>query len=363
VGQRYYVRVGKKVHPPLTREELWRLRDAGKLPSSAEFSSDQQVWSRSLPTEGELVATPAAPRPVAIVDRYDVFVSYCREDGATIARLIADKITAEGYRVFLDVQELGSGSWSQELEFRISECPDFVVVLTASYLARLRSEGSVIQGEVAAALRRGRNVVPVLVETMPPADQLPASVAALADANGVRFVHEYADAVMIKLCALLQSARMTGPERLRTGEAQPRVIVGCTAMLLGAIQGVWIVGYADRPGWNPLTATLFGLINGLLAVAGLLLPVGLCLAVVGYMKNIRRDRLYLGPWLPFWALFLTVLMVTTALVPTAVLPLLNSWRSFWCGVSGMAVAVGLTALFSVTNAWGAIRAAIGVGRR
>jgi hypothetical protein len=363
VEQRYYVRVGKKVHAPLTPEQLRRLRDAGKLPSSAEFSSDQQVWSRSLPTEGELLATPPAPRPVAIADRYDVFVSYCREDGATIARLLADKIAAEGYRVFLDVQELGSGSWSQELELRINECPDFVVVMTATYLARLRSEGSVIQREVAAALQRGRNVVPVLVETMPPADQLPASVAALADANGIRFVHEYADAVVIKLCALLLSARLTGPERLRTGEAQPRVIVGCIAMLLGALQGTWIVEYADRPGWNPLTATLFGLIGGLLAVVGLLLPVGLCLAGVGYVRNIRRDRLYLGPWLPFWALFLPVLMVTTALVPTAVLPLLNSRRSFWCGVTGMVVAVGLTALFSVTNAWGAIRAAIGAGRR
>ncbi|MFL5246096.1 MAG: toll/interleukin-1 receptor domain-containing protein [Gemmataceae bacterium] len=363
MGQSYFVRVGKKVHAPLTLERIRQLRDAGKLPSSAEFSSDQQAWSSSLPTEGELVATPPAPPRAAIADRYDVFVSYCREDGATIARLIADKITAEGYRVFLDVQELGSGSWSQELEMRISECPDFVVVLTATYLARLRSEGSVIHGEVAAALKRGRNIVPVLVATMPPADQLPSSVAALADANGIRFVHEYADAVMIKLCALLQSARLTGPERLRTGEAEPRVIVGCIAMLLGAIQGVWIVGYADRLGWNPLTATLFGLINGLLAVAGLLLPVGLCLAGVGYVKNIRRDRLYLGPWLPFWVLFLTVLMVMTALLATAVIPLLNSWRSFWCGVTGMAVAVALTALFSVTNAWGAIRNAIGLGRR
>lgn len=361
--QRYYVRLGTKVHAPLTAEQLRGLRDAGKLPPSAEFSSDQQVWSRSLPAEGVLHATRPAPRPAAIADRYDVFLSYCREDGATIARLLADKMTTAGFRVFFDIEELGSGSWSQELELRISECPDFVVVLTAAYIGRLRSQGSVIQREVAAALQHGRNIVPVLVETMPPADQLPTSVAALPDANGIRYVHEYADAVVIKLCAMLRSVRLTGPERLLTGEGQPRAIVGCVAMLLGALQGAWIVDYADRPGWNPLTATLFGLIGGLLAVVGLLLPAALVLAGVGSVTGIRRDRLYLGPWLPFWALFLPVLMVTTALVPTAVLPLLQSRRSFWCGITGMAVALGLTALFSVTNAWGSIRAAIGAGRR
>jgi hypothetical protein len=392
------------------------LRDAGKLPSSAEVSSDQKVWanigpgdiaipkseaeyssdqqasSPSLPAERAsasaassslpagptnglpgssslspgtspttgLRATQPVPRPVAIADRYDVFVSYCREDGATIARLLADKITAEGYRVFLDVEGLGSGSWSQELQLRINECPDFVVVLTAAYIGRLRSNGSVIQQEVAAALEHGQNIVPVLVETMPSADQLPASVAALPDANGIRYVHEYTDAVVIKLCAMLRSARLTGPERLRTGEAEPRAIVACVAMLIGVIQGA-ANGSRVGGGWGVISATLFSLFSSF-AVFGFLLPVALILLGVGSMKGIRRDRLYLGPWLPFWALFIPVLMMAVSVMPTAAFMFLQIRSLFWGGIAGMAIALGLTALLAFTNTWGVIRGAFG-GRR
>jgi hypothetical protein len=365
VEQRYYVRLGSEVHAPRTAEQLRRLRDAGKLPSSAEFSSDKQVWSRSLPAEDRLPHAPPPHPPVAIADRYDVFVSYCRDDGATVARLLVDKLTAEGYRVFLDVEELGSGSWSQELEARIHECPDFVIVLTAAYISRLRSPNSVIHREVATALQVGRNVVPVLLETMPPADQLPAAVAALPDANGIRFVHEYISAVVTKLCALLRSARLTGPERLRTGEAQPRAIVCCLGMLLGTIQGAQngaMAGAPVGPGiYGPIPATVNALVWAV-AAFGILLPVALILLAVGSKKGIRRDRLYLGPWVPFWLLFIPVVMTAASAVPTAIFLWLRMQSFFWGGIIGMAIGVALTALLSLTNTWGTIRAAF-PGRR
>ncbi len=401
--QRYYLRLGKKVRGPLSAEQFRRLRNTGKLPSATEYSTDRQVWGRipesvaeidedpkdavaeidedpehavaeidqdvvtasrastPPPVPRDALKTRAAPRS-AIADRYDVFISYCREDGATIARLFADKMTAQGFRVFLDVEELGSGNWSQELELRINECPDFVVVLTASYVSRLRSQGSVIQREVATALERGRNIVPLLVETMPSADQLPASVAALPYANGVRYVHEYTDAVMIKLCALLRSARLTGPERLRTGEAQPRAIVCCVAMALGALQGPYSGAMVGRPQWGLVNSLVYGILWTFVVFGFFLLPA-LILLGVGSLMGIRRDRLYLGPWLLFWALFIPVVMMAVSVVPTVVLSTLHIGSYFWGGIIGMVVGLVFSGLVASTNVWVTIRAALGPSRR
>ncbi len=389
--QPYYVRLEGKILGPFSAQKLMSLRDRGKLPPSAEFSLDQQVWSPSLAVDGWARATaeedygeqfedefraspppkapPHSPPPPDFSGRagsYDVFVSYCREDGASIARLLSDKIRAQGFRVFLDVEGLGAGSWSQELELRINECPDFVVVLTAAYISRLKTQGSVIQQEVVTALGRGKNVVPVLVESMPLAHQLPASVAALPDANGVRYVHEYMDAAVVKLCGLLQSARVAGPERLRT-DAKPRAIVACFAMVIGALEGASmgaIAGQGQPNGgiWGYASSAMFGIYSSFFLLA-VLLPAALLLAGIGYLTGVRRDRLFLGPWLPFWVLFLPTLLMAASIAPTGLFLWLNYQSYFWGGIVGMVVALALTALFAFTDTWRMIGSTFAPSRR
>ena len=61
-------------------------------------------------------------------EKYDVFLSYRRDGGETMAVLLHDRLVAKGYSVFLDIESLNSGSFNKKLLSVIENCTDVVVV-------------------------------------------------------------------------------------------------------------------------------------------------------------------------------------------------------------------------------------------
>ena len=61
--------------------------------------------------------------------KYDIFISYRRDGGDTLAQLIYDRLTDRGYSVFLDIESLRSGKFNEKLFSVIDECRDVVVIL------------------------------------------------------------------------------------------------------------------------------------------------------------------------------------------------------------------------------------------
>ena len=59
----------------------------------------------------------------------DVFISYRREGGDTLAQLLYDRLTNRGYRVFLDIESLNSGKFNEKLLEVIEECKDIIIML------------------------------------------------------------------------------------------------------------------------------------------------------------------------------------------------------------------------------------------
>ena len=59
----------------------------------------------------------------------DIFISYRREGGESLAQLLYIRLTMEGYSVFLDVESLRSGKFNEALHSQIDECDDFLLVL------------------------------------------------------------------------------------------------------------------------------------------------------------------------------------------------------------------------------------------
>ena len=69
-------------------------------------------------------------------NRGKIFVSYRREGGQELARLILDHLNFRGYDVFLDTESLGGGTFNTKLLQRIRESSDFVLILTPGALDR-----------------------------------------------------------------------------------------------------------------------------------------------------------------------------------------------------------------------------------
>ena len=136
---------------------------------------------------------------------YDVFISYRRSDGASLAQVVRHGLERLGYMVFLDVHSLPSGDFDQALAKIIAHTPDFVPLLTPDALSGNREKDDWFIKEVSIALSTERNVCPILSPNLDPAKTqgLPAPLNQLTLRHGITYNHEYCDSVLSRLSELL----------------------------------------------------------------------------------------------------------------------------------------------------------------
>ncbi|HTW91429.1 MAG TPA: TIR domain-containing protein [bacterium] len=133
------------------------------------------------------------------------FISYRRDTSIEAARLIRERLRGLGYRVFLDVDDLGSHYFDERLLAAIERAPNFIVVLVPGSLNRCSDAEDWLRREIVHAIKTGRNIVPVLKDgfRFPRADGLPADMRDLLRHNGVVYDPVYFDAVLNKLIDFL----------------------------------------------------------------------------------------------------------------------------------------------------------------
>lgn len=138
-------------------------------------------------------------------DGIDVFISYRREDGAEVARLICTELSRRNIRTFLDVENLGGGSWNESLLDSIEAAKAVVVILSAGSLLKIENEDDVLRREISHALSLGKKIVPVMMPefAFPAQNLLPANLFKLQFQNGVNYSHEFFPAMMDKLITYL----------------------------------------------------------------------------------------------------------------------------------------------------------------
>jgi hypothetical protein len=76
------------------------------------------------------VSAPEGPEAL------DVFISYRRKGGSVLAQLIKVSLKARGINVFLDVENLGSGTFDTALAENLSRARNVVLVLSEGCLDR-----------------------------------------------------------------------------------------------------------------------------------------------------------------------------------------------------------------------------------
>ncbi len=130
---------------------------------------------------------------------YQVFISYRREGGEDFARSVYQELEKRGYKVFFDVESLRSGKFNEKLLSVIDECKDIIVILPPNGLDRCSDPKDWVYREVSYAIRKGKNIIPIMLKGFHFPDSMPEGIQQLRSYNGITSSQELFSEVMLKL--------------------------------------------------------------------------------------------------------------------------------------------------------------------
>jgi hypothetical protein len=143
----------------------------------------------------------------------DIFISYRREDTSGYAGRLYDQVSSYFGRdhVFMDVADLEPGSdFVETIEKKVSTCDALIALIGKNWLTikdeqntvRIRKPEDFVSVEIAAALKRSVEVIPVLVggAKMPLQRELPESLQLLSrrqalELSDVHFIRDVGDLI------------------------------------------------------------------------------------------------------------------------------------------------------------------------
>lgn len=137
--------------------------------------------------------------------REQIFISYRRDGGADIARMMCEALKVRNYSVFFDFDSIHGGCFDDRILDAIENCSDFVLVLSKNALARCVNEDDWVRQEIAFALKCGKNIVPVKVSDFVYPTDLPEDIADISRHNAVDYIRSYYDDFISKLIGRLVS--------------------------------------------------------------------------------------------------------------------------------------------------------------
>ncbi|MGM9858846.1 MAG: TIR domain-containing protein [Bacilli bacterium] len=149
---------------------------------------------------------------------YDVFISYRRDGGFAMARLIYENLTRRGIKTFFDMEELKSGQFNYKLYSAIEESTNFILVLPPHGLDRCCNEGDWLRIEIEHAILKNKNIVPVTMESFDWNVNLPLSLENLHLFNAVNISEDYFSASLEKLLSMLKDVNYNQEATVRREE-------------------------------------------------------------------------------------------------------------------------------------------------
>jgi hypothetical protein len=133
------------------------------------------------------------------------FISYRREGGWETSRLIFSELQKRDIDAFLDVEKLGRSLFDEQLFHHIDESANFILILSPGALDRCSDENDWLRKEIAYAISKGKNIVPVLKDNyiFPASQDLPEDIRKICRFNCVSLHHEYIGPAFEKLISFL----------------------------------------------------------------------------------------------------------------------------------------------------------------
>lgn len=134
---------------------------------------------------------------------YDVFISYRRDGGYEMARLIYEHLKSNGLSPFFDVEELRNGPFNTELYNVIEESENFLLVLPPNALERCQNKNDWLRLEIEHAIKFNKNIIPVMMKNFEWPSNLPKSIEIISKYNGLEMSREYFNASIKKILSLM----------------------------------------------------------------------------------------------------------------------------------------------------------------
>jgi len=131
--------------------------------------------------------------------KYQIFISYRRDGGEYLARLLEYKLTERGFKVFFDVESLRSGPFDKALFERIAECTDVLVVLPPNGLDRCTDPEDWVRLEVARALDLDKKIIPITMKNFKFPKNLPKDIDKLRYMQGIEANNDFFEFAIEKL--------------------------------------------------------------------------------------------------------------------------------------------------------------------
>lgn len=138
----------------------------------------------------------------------DIFISYRRDGGYAMARLLYECFHNAGFSVFLDLEELRAGPFNEKLYEAIDNCENFLLVLPPNSLDRCASENDWLRLEIEHAIKQKKNIIPLMMVGFSFPEHLPPSLQVLPFFNGVQSSREYFDAAIKKIITMLRGVKV-----------------------------------------------------------------------------------------------------------------------------------------------------------
>jgi len=122
--------------------------------------------------------------------KFEIFISYRRKGGYDTAKLLYDRLRMDGYSVSFDIDTLEKGNFDDELEKRVYDCKDFLLVLNPGVFDRFFDpecdpKGDWVRQEIVCALEANKNIVPLILDGFAYPKSLPEDVKDIAKKNGI----------------------------------------------------------------------------------------------------------------------------------------------------------------------------------
>ena len=248
-----------------------------------------------------------------------IFISYRREGGLFIARTIHGELEKRGYNAFLDLERLGAGKFNEALLKEIETSTNFIIILSNGSLDRCVNKDDWVRKELAYAMKKGINIVPVMEQNFKFPEKLPEDIKDIPNINAVVLDGgTYFDACVNKLETFFadempQEEKVVSDEtrknksvtkRKTTSVAKPKVklerkwvIAAATIMLVCAIGvGGWLF-FSNRNSVVADTSTIesYGNISGNLCNEGFASYAGSSSAGLKnlvYLNRLEDDWIY-----------------------------------------------------------------------
>ena len=155
---------------------------------------------------------------------YDAFISYRRDNGFYLARLVRDQLETRGISAFLDLEELRSGKFNQKLYETIQNSKNFILILPKGALDRCVNEDDWVRKEIFYAIEAGSNIIPVLGEDFEwPRelyDKLPDEIKSLESFSGVKTSKDYLYAMIDRLISFMHGVKQSVNENTKNSQTE-----------------------------------------------------------------------------------------------------------------------------------------------